>query len=253
MSIYGDVVWVSASPSLRFLSTPLINKLIKYTNIFGWEYVQSMDEPACIDTAVELLHNYIKTKDAPIHLIGHGIGGTIALILARQYPHLVKSLTLLSVAAEPAKTWHVNYYQQRQIYTLSQTEALFNTLNNIFRDKYPRCPQALIDNFYRDLENLPLMHSLLQIEKLTASGVSMPLMVCGGQIDMILGYPDLYEWKKYLKPEDTLWKCPQGGHFFHYFYPEIVSQQILHFWRSYQLEVVQKQVMTTELNNIWLG
>ncbi|MEO1558881.1 MAG: hypothetical protein AAFS12_04355 [Cyanobacteria bacterium J06632_19] len=97
------------------------------------------------------------------------------------------------------------------------------------------------------------MHSLLQIERLPLASVSMPLMVCGGQIDMILGYPDLYEWKKYLKPEDTLWKCPQGGHFFHYFYPEIVSQQILHFWRCYQLELVQKQVITTEVNNFWLG
>ncbi len=244
MSIYGEAIWVSGSPSLRGLSTPLVNKLINYTNISGWEYIQTMDEPACMDTAVELLHHYLKTKDAPVNLIGHGIGGTIALMLARQYPQLVKSLTLLSVAAQPAKTWHVNYYQQRQIYTLSKTEALFNTLNNVFRNKYPCCLHNLIDNFYRDLENLPLMHSILKIESLPLEGVSMPLMVCGGQIDMILGYPDFHEWKKYLKPQDILWKCPQGGHFFHYFHPEIVTQQILHFWKMQKLEVALKEVMS---------
>ncbi len=246
MSIHGDVIWVSGSPSLRCLSTPLIQELIKYTNISGWEYIQSMDEPASMDVAVELLHSYLKTKELPIHLLGHGIGGTIALMLARKYPHFVKSLTLLSVAAQPAKTWHVNYYQQREIYTLSKAEALLNTLHNIFRDKYPCCLKNLIDNFYRDLDNLPLMHSLLKIESLPIEKVSMPLMICGGQIDMILGYPDLYEWKKLLKPNDILWKCHQGGHFFHYFYPEIVSQQIFHFWESQQFDIVAKEVISTE-------
>ena len=130
-----DVVWVSGSPSLRCLSTPLIEKLLKYTNISGWEYVQLLDDSACIDTAVQLLHSYLKTKNNPVNLVGHGVGGTIALMLARQYPQFVNSLTLLSVAAQPAKTWHVNYYQQRQIYTLSQKEALLGTLNHIFRDQ----------------------------------------------------------------------------------------------------------------------
>ncbi len=243
MSIYGEAIWVSGSPSLINLSTPLIKKLAKHTNISVWEYIQTVDEAACMDTAVELLHSYLKTKHAPVHLIGHGIGGTIALMLARKYPAFVKSLTLLSVAAQPAKTWHVNYYQQRQIYTISKSEALFNTLNNVFRNKYPCCLHNLIDNFYRDLDNLPLMHSLIKIESLPSKGVLMPLMVCGGQIDMILGYPDFHEWKKYLQTGDILWKCPQGGHFFHYFYPEIVKKQIVHFWQSHKLEVVQKEVM----------
>ena len=243
MSISCDAVWVSASPSLRCLSNPLINKLARYTNIFGWEYIQSIDEPAYMDTAVELLHSYLKTKNFPVHLIGHGIGGTIALMFTRQYPQYVKSLTLLSVAAQPAKTWHVNYYQQRQIYTLSKAEALLSTLHNVFRDKFPCRVPNLIDNFYRDLENLPLTHSLLQLEKLPLGGVSVPFMVCGGQIDMILGYPDLHEWKKCLKPEDILWKCPQGGHFFHYFYPAIVSQQISHFWRLHKLNVVEENAV----------
>lgn len=245
MSIYGDAVWVSGSPSLRCLSSPLIHKLIKYVNISGWEYLQLLDDSACIDTAVTLLHSYLVTKKLPVHLIGHGIGGTISLIFARKYPQFVKSLTLLSVAAQPAKTWHVNYYQQRQIYTVNKAEALLNTLHHVFRDKFPCYLHNLVDNFYRDLDNLPLMHSLFEIERLPLGGVSMPLMVCGGQIDMILTYPDLYEWKKYLKPEDILWKCPQGGHFFHYFYPEIVSQKISNFWREHKLDVRTKYVVTT--------
>ena len=151
MSMYGDIVWASGSPYLRCLHLPLLKKLFRHTNVSVWEYVQSLDESACLETAVELLHSYLKKRKSPINLIGHDIGGTIALIFARQYPQYVKSLTLLSVAAQPAKTWHVNYYQQRQIYTQNQGEALSNTLHHIFGDNFP-CPRRnlhhLMDKFY---------------------------------------------------------------------------------------------------------
>ena len=248
MSMYSDIVWASGSPYLRCLHMPLLKKLFRHTNVSVWEYIQSLDESACIETAVELLHSYLQNRESPVNLIGHSIGGTIALMFARKYPQFVKSLTLLSVAAQPAKTWHVNYYQQRQIYTQNIGEAFSNTLHHIFRDKFP-CHEKklhnLMDKFYQDLENIPLMHSLFQIEQLPAGGVSMPLMICSGQVDMILGYCELNEWGKWLKSEDTLWKCPQGGHFFHYFYPEIVSQQISHFLRSQPLNVIEKDIVST--------
>ncbi len=270
MSISYDALWVSGSPSLRCLSMPLIKKLLRYTNISGWEYIQSIDEPACMDTAVKFLHCYLKTREIPIHLVGHGVGGTIALIFARQYPQFVKSLTLLSVAVQPANTWHVNYYQQRQIYSLSRAETLLNTIQNLFREESicdsqkfkpyeikpqeldPRklslhkfSPYKLINNFNQDLENLPLMHSLFNIEKLPLGGVSMPLMICGGQIDPILSYLELYKWKEWLKPEDIIWKCPQGSHFFHYFYPDLVSKEISKFWELQQNNISQKDAVQT--------
>ena len=242
-----DVLWVSGSPSLRCFSMPLIKRLSRYKNIAGWEYFQTLDEPGCIDTAVELLHSYLKTKKISIHLIGHGIGGTIALIFARQYPQYVKSLTLLSVAAQPANTWHVNYYQQRQIYSLSRGEALLNTINNLFREEITYNPQKLINQFNKDLDNLPLMHSLFDIEKLPVGGVSMPLMICGGQVDPILSYLELYKWKEWLKPGDIIWKCPQGSHFFHSFYPDLVSEEISNFWQKHQNHTLQKDFVESQI------
>lgn len=242
MSTFCDALWVNGSPSLRCLSMPLIQKLSGYTNVSGWEYIQSIDEPACMDTAVTLLYNYLTTRKLPIHLVGHGIGGVIALIFARQYPQFVKSLTLLSVTAQPANTWHVNYYQQRQIYTLSRAEALLNTIQNLFREEAIYNPQKLVNNFNQDLDNLPLMHSLFNIEKLPLGGISIPLMICGGQVDPILSYLELYKWKEWLKPEDIIWKCPQGSHFFHYFYPDLVSEEILNFWKLQQTRILKKEL-----------
>jgi surfactin synthase thioesterase subunit len=56
------------------------------------------------------------------------------------------------------------------------------------------------------------------------------MMVCGSQDDAIVDRNELQGWKTYLKEDDILWECPQGHHFFHYFYPEKVSRQILKFW-----------------------
>ena len=242
-----DVLWVSGSPSLRCFSMPLIKRISKHIDIAGWEYFQSLDEPGCMNTAVELLYSYLKTKQLPTHLIGHGIGGTIALIFARQYPQFVKSLTLLSVAAQPANTWHINYYQQRQIYSLSRREALLNTIYNLFREQVIYHPQKLINNSNKDLDNLPLMHSLFDIEKLPVGGVSMPLMICGGQVDPILSYLELYKWKQWLKPEDIIWKCPQGGHFFHYFEPDLVCEEISKFWEKQQSQTLEKDFVESQI------
>ena len=242
-----DVLWVSGSPSLRCFSMPLIKRLSRHKDIAGWEYFQTLDEPGCMDTAVELLHSYLKTRPFPVHLIGHGIGGTIALIFARQYPQFVKSLTLLSVAVQPAHTWHVNYYQQRKIYSLSRAEALLNTIHNLFREEAIYNPQKLVNKFNKDLDNLPLMHSLFDIEKLPVGGVSMPLMICGGQVDPILSYLELYKWKEWLKAGDIIWKCPQGSHFFHSFYPDLVSEEIFKFWQKHQYHTPQKDFVESQI------
>ena len=226
---------------------PLIKRISRHTDIAGWEYYQSLDEPACMDTAVELLHNYLKTKQAPVHLAGHGIGGTVALMFARKYPQFAKSLTLLSVAVQPANTWHVNYYQQRQIYSLSRAEALLNTIHNLFREDISYHPEKLINQFNKDLDNLPLMHSLHEIEQLPEGGVSVPLMICGGQVDPILSYLELYKWKKWLKPEDVIWKCPQGSHFFHSFCPDLVCEEILKFWNKQQNQTLQKDFVGSQV------
>ena len=242
-----DALWVSSSPSLRCFSMPLIKRLSRHTDIAGWDYFQSLDEPACMDTAVELLHTYVKIKTFPIHLIGLGIGGTIALMFSRQYPQFVSSLTLLSVAAQPANTWHVNYYQQRKIYNLSREEALLNTIHHLFREETIYYAQKLLNKLNRDLNNLPLMHSIFDIEKLPPGGTDVPLMLCGGQIDPILSNMDLCKWKKWLKPTDKIWECPEGSHFFHSFFPDLVEEEILKFWNTKQNKTQKNDLAQTRI------
>lgn len=109
MSDFFDVLWLTTSPSLKYFDRPLIRYIAEHINIAQWEYIQSLDEGSTIDKAVELLYVYLKQRDSPIHLIGHGISGVVGLIFARRYPQLAKSLTLLAVGAKPAMTWHSHY------------------------------------------------------------------------------------------------------------------------------------------------
>ena len=60
----------------------------------------------------------------------------------------------------------------------------------------------------------------------------MPLMVCGSKEDVIVDSNALKGWHKYLKEGDLFWECPQGSHFFHYLYPQLVGKQVFKFWQS---------------------
>lgn len=57
----------------------------------------------------------------------------------------------------------------------------------------------------------------------------MPLLVCGGSDDVVIDQKLQTDWQPWLKPEDTLWQCPQGRYFFHYFQPEKVAHEISTF------------------------
>lgn len=41
-----------------------------------------------------------------------------------------------------------------------------------------------------------------------------------------------------LETQFRLWQCPQGGHFFHHFYPDTVGREIIKFWNSLNYNLV---------------
>ncbi len=237
MSYNVDVVWVNVSPSLKHFDFPLQQYLNKYFRIIRWEYIQdNFDESNCIETAVELLYDFLlKSELHHVHLIGHGISGTIALLFARRYPWYIRTLTLLAVAPQPAITWHVHYYQQRNLSEdASRQEILFNIASSLFGShKIPHPLHSLLVALNKDLYISPCMHSLFKIIDLPKGKVPVPLMVCGSNTDTIVSRFIVNHWKKYFKPKDILWLCPDGHHFFHYFYPELVGKEVNSFWRSH--------------------
>ena len=234
MSLAFDVLWLSASPSLKPFDRPLLRYLSQHLPIAQWEYCQTSDEASSLDKAVVLLHDFLQFR-RPVHLIGHGMGGILGLIYARRYPEHVQSLALLAVASQPATTWQVRYYVQRQLLPCSRQQVLAQTVRSLFGSQLPYPAKDLVRVLARDLEESPSPHSLFKLVDLPTGGVSMPLMVCGCKTDPVVDPISLAGWLTCLKQEDYLWECPEGHHFFHYFHPQQVGEQVLDFWQSTSL------------------
>lgn len=234
MSLLPDVLWLNVSPRLQRFDRPLLHVLSQHSVIALWEYSQSPDEPNSFEQAIALLHDYLKPCDRPLHLIGHSTSGLLGLLYARQYPERVKSLTLLSVGGYPAVDWQAHFYAQAQCLPCSRHVLLSQLVYRLFGRRSHAVAESLIHMLEQDLITALSPHTLFRRASLPPGGVPVPLLVCRGETDFIVD-PTLFQaWQEWLKAGDRLWSCPQGGHFFHYDYPERVGQQIWAFWSSLQ-------------------
>lgn len=241
-------LWISASPSLKYFHRRLLNHLSKVVSIEFWEYYQTLDESSSIDGAIELLHVYLSTVDTPTHLIGHGIGGTIALGYARMYPTKVASLTLLSVAVQPDINWHSYYYDRLWCLPYSRQRVLQSISSEMFPDTCARHVCDLVERMERDLVESPSNHSLFSSHILPAGGVEMPMAIFNSQSDPIITSHPACGWNNYLKSADKIWCIPTGGHFFHHVHSELVNDRIQDFWRKLVPDIARCELVKGELN-----
>ncbi|NJM56282.1 MAG: alpha/beta hydrolase [Synechococcales cyanobacterium RU_4_20] len=207
-----------------------------------WQYTQEPDESCSLERVLTLLHDYLKHRSRPVHLMGHGVSGAIALLYTRLHPKRVRSLTLFAVAEQPAVTWHANYYVQRHLSPCSQHRLLAQIAQQLFKGKLLYSSHQLIQVLAKDLREAPLLHSLCHIEKLPQGGVEVPLMVYGAADDMIVRDAALRDWREHLNKGDRIWSCEQGGHFFHYFQAKALADQVNSFWQS----LAQPRLVATE-------
>ena len=232
MEIYNSIstIWINANPSFKCFNNPIINCISNNRPIYIWDYYQHQDEASSLNIALELLISYLESFSTPIHLIGHSTGGLIALLYARLYPDKVKSLTLLSVGFNPSLNWQSYYYCMRKLLNCSQEVVLMKMIKLLFGYQNRPNTLKLIRILKQDLINSPSNKSLFQNDKVPFGGVSMPLMIYGSENDKIIDAAGLKGWKDYLKKDDILFLEPLGHHFFHYFFPQKVTQKVIQFW-----------------------
>lgn len=225
-------IWLNANPSFKYFDGRIIRYLSQQIPIAYWEYHQEIDEASSIEIGITLLHDYLKSKSQPIDLIGHGTGGLLGLLYARQYPQRVKSLTLLGVGCAPSIDWQAHYYQMRKLLPCSQDIILARMVQMMFGHQSQTNTKKLVETLKQDLYTAPTAHSLYQLDRVQPGGVLMPMMVCGSENDGISDRSALQGWSDYLKDEDLLWLNPLGHHFFHYFFPENTGRKIIKFWQK---------------------
>jgi pimeloyl-ACP methyl ester carboxylesterase len=242
-----DALWLTVTPSLSCFDQPLLQQLSKTKVIANWQYRYGLDEGGCLDNAIEMLNLYLTDREDPIHLIGHGMGGTLALLFSQRYPDKVRSLTIMGVAEQPAVTWHAYYYVQRQTFSCSPQQILVRLVRNLLGDTLPHPIGHLVAALRKDLEQGLSPHSVLKIGAIPQGGVAMPLLICSATEDPIVHLSAVVDWNKWLKPQDELFWVSGKMHFFHYFYPERLSNQIQKFWQESGNQVPQSVLAYREM------
>jgi len=233
MSKEPIAVWLTPNPVFHAFHSPLLNHLSKLGSIAHWEYLQNQDEGCSLDNALASLQDYLQTLSQPIHLIGHGLGGWLGLRYTRQFLTPIKSLTLLSVGVDPALDWQAYYYSLYKHLRCPKKIILEQMVYNLFGDQNNAMTYYLLEVLRRDLLSSPSPHSLYQQMSGEKGGVDVPLFVCGSEDDLVVSPTAIKSWHCYLKSgRDYVWLMPYGHHFFHYFYPSLVAQQILEFWQA---------------------
>ncbi|MEM9452152.1 MAG: alpha/beta hydrolase [Cyanobacteria bacterium P01_E01_bin.6] len=224
-------LWLFVSPGFRRFNQPVLARLNEHVDIRVWQFSQTADEPCCIETVLDLVHDYVSQQSEPLHLLGHSLSGVVALLYARRYPERVKSLTLLSVDSNPVISWHVHYYSLREMLPCNRKAVLYQMVRLLFGPQSPRQESGTARLLGKILDTEFTLHSLAQRHILSPGGIEVPLLVCHGESDMILDSNSQIQWNHWLKPGDRRWTCAEGRHFFHYEYPTRVRQTIVDFWQ----------------------
>ena len=229
-------VWIAANQSFQRFDNRFLRYLSYGTPAARWEYYQHQDEPSCLETALSLLENYLDSLPEPVNLIGHSTGGLLGLLYAREAPERVNSLALLGVGCHPAVDWQIHYYALREFLPCSQRIILAQMVQKMFGKQNQYHTKGLSKILQQDLNTSPSPHSLFRRVTIANRSIASPLMVCGSVNDSICDRNSLRGWQEYFKPGDVLKEFPQGNHFFHYFYPQEVSRQVLKFWQAVSIE-----------------
>ncbi len=232
MSLMPDALWLNVSPALRGFDRPLLKLLAQSYQVAEWQYSQSLDEPLCLDTAITLLHDYLKHGDRPVHLLGHGTSGLVGLLYARRFPHRVRSLTLLSVGVYPAVDWQAHYYAQLQLLQCPREFILTQMVYSLIGYQSRPIAREFVQRLKHDLDTSLSPHSLYHRLHVSPGGVDVPLLVCASDNDIVVDPHQREGWSCHFKEGDRLWSYPDGRYFFHYFHPHATRQAIVSFWQS---------------------
>ncbi len=249
-SCLPQIVWINTNPSFRCFDQKLLGELAQVHRVAYWEYQQDLDEATSLDDVINLVHDYLKSFNQPVHLIGHSTGGLIGLFYARKYPQKVKSLTLISVGIYPASDWKAHYYIQRQLLPCCRQEILRHLARHLFRCTSKKTEEAIVQHLERDLIESFSLHSLFQRISIPPAGVPVPLIVCGSKTDHVITHYEFEEWRSFFNLGDRLCWFPEGGHFFHHFYPQDVKAEILRFWGSIEpsFKTPEKPIINQQVN-----
>ena len=240
----STIIWIDLQPTLHCLNKRVAQLLSRSFLVRRWSFQHDLDESCTVDTVHELLKSSLGEVSEPVHLVGHGISGTVACLFAEKYPWLVKSLTMLSVDTLSTNHWSSHYLEMRSQQSCSRTAILTHLSSLLFPRSNQRANEAFPCLLAKSLDTEFMQGSIVnQIKINNLKAPDMPTFVLNGGSDFVIDSNCRERWLKTLKSGDRYLCMKKGRHFFQFDQAQQVAKSISSF-----IQMVPKFWLDRELS-----
>ena len=211
----SQLLWIDLQPSLYCLFKRTAQTLGQHFKVKRWSFEHDLDESCDVEVVHSLLRQTIENCSTQVHLVGHGISGTIAYLYAQKYPKNISSVSVLSVDTHSTNQWTSHYQCMRGQLPCSRLHILSHLSSLLVNSNSEQIKKIVTKLWARCLDCDFVYGSIIKsqiIENLNKANV--PILVINGKKDFVVDKQSYGRWKQYLKPGDCYQEIDNGRHFF---------------------------------------
>ncbi len=211
----SQILWIDLQPSLYCLFKRAAQTLDQHFKVKRWSFEHDLDESCDIEGVHSLMRKTIENCPTPVHLIGHGISGTIAYLYAQKFPKNISSVSVLSVDTLSTNQWTSHYQSMRSQLPCSRFHILSH-LSRLLIDRQTEQVSNIVTRLLaKCLDNDFVYGSIVKSQPITnLDKAEVPILVINGEKDFVVDEQSHDRWRHYLKPGDCYQKIADGRHFF---------------------------------------
>ena len=211
----NKILWIDLQPSLYCLFKRTAQSLGQQFEVKRWSFEHDLDESCDIEIVHSLLKQTISNSSDRVHLVGHGISGTIAYLYAQKYPENILSASVLSVDTHSINQWTSHYQRMRSQLPCSRYHILSHLSSLMVNNDTEQVRNIVTRLLAKCLDNDFVYGSIIKSQRIeNVNKANVPILVINGEKDFVVDEQSYGRWKHYLKPGDCYRKIANGRHFF---------------------------------------
>ena len=211
----SQILWIDLQPSLYCLFKRTAQTLGQHFKVKRWSFEHDLDESCDVDSVHSHLRQTIENSSSPVHLVGHGISGTIAHLYAQKYPKNISSISLLSVDVQSTNQWTSHYQRMRSQLQCSRFHILNHLSRLLIEIQEDHVQDIITKLLVKCLDNDFVNGSIVEKPNIENLGrINAPILVVNGKKDFVVDKNSRQRWEQQLKPGDCYKEIKNGRHFF---------------------------------------
>ncbi|WP_114994346.1 alpha/beta fold hydrolase [Synechococcus sp. UW179A] len=245
------VLWIDLQPTLHCLNKRVAQLLSRSFAVQRWSFQHDLDESCSVQTVLELLRQTLVASSEPMHLVGHGISGTVACLFAEKYPDLVKSLTLLSVDTLSANHWSSHYLDMRSQLPTSRQAILSHLSSLLFSSNNSRSTEIVPCLLAKCLDTEFIQGSIVNQQTIkNLQTPEVPTLVLNGEFDFVVDINSHDRWSETLKSGDRYVCMKNGRHFFQFNQAQHAADLITAFIQMVPGQWIDRELSSNDFTSL---